>query len=63
MLVRLFGQGLGELVSPGGSLVLSGILAEQADEVLAAGQQQGFKQVERRKEEDWVALRVMRDKA
>ena len=62
VLVRLFGQGLGELVSPGGSLVLSGILAEQADEVLAAGQQQGFRQVERRQEEDWVALRVMRDK-
>jgi len=46
------------LVSPGGILVLSGILAEQADRVEAAAQTHGMKQVARRQIGDWVALAV-----
>jgi ribosomal protein L11 methyltransferase len=56
VLVRLLGDGLGELLLPGGRLVLSGILEEQAGEVVLAGEEQGLKLVEKRHREDWVAL-------
>ena len=36
VIIDLFDGGLGELVAPGGSLVLSGILAEQSGGVEAA---------------------------
>jgi ribosomal protein L11 methyltransferase len=58
VLVRLFGEGLGELVTPGGRLILSGILAEQAGEVLAASRQRGFYLEMERLSGDWVALVV-----
>jgi ribosomal protein L11 methyltransferase len=60
VLIRLFAAGLGELVTPGGWLVLSGILAEQADGVIAAAEQHGLHLVERRQVGDWVALAVSR---
>jgi ribosomal protein L11 methyltransferase len=41
---------------PGGLLVASGILAEQADEVAAALVCAGFDEPERRQSGDWVAL-------
>ena len=56
VLVRLLDQGLGELVTPGGWLVLSGILAEQSPEVEAALQKHGLHLVERLQSGDWVAL-------
>ena len=56
VLVRLLDEGLGELVSPGGWLVLSGILAEQSPEVEAALIPHGLKLLERRQSGDWVAL-------
>jgi len=56
VLVRLLGEGLGELVSQRGRLVLSGILAEQAGEVERAGEEQGLKLIEKRQREDWVTL-------
>ena len=60
VLVRLFEQGMGELVSPAGKLILSGILAEQADEVAEAACQHGFPLIERLQSGDWVALTVQR---
>lgn len=60
VLVRLFGQGLGELVSPNGKLILSGILAEQADEVAEAARQHSFNKVELLQSGDWIALTVQR---
>jgi ribosomal protein L11 methyltransferase len=56
VIVRLFGDGLADLVSPGGVLILSGILADQAGEVEAAAEAKGLTLYERRQEGDWVAL-------
>jgi ribosomal protein L11 methyltransferase len=56
VLVQLLDQGLGELVLPGGWLILSGILEEQSPDVEIALKKQGFHQVEKRQMGDWVAL-------
>jgi len=56
VIIRLLDEGLGRLVSPGGWLVLSGILQEQAGEVQAALQEAGLQMLERRQIGDWVAL-------
>ena len=60
VLVRLFDQGLSDLVSPSGKLILSGILAEQADEVAEAARRHGFGHIELLQSGDWVALTVQR---
>ena len=60
VIIRLFGLGLAKLVSPGGRLVLSGILQEQADRVIAAAAEKGMKLIEKRQLEDWVALMCRR---
>ena len=60
VIVRLLDARLAELVSPGGALVLSGILAEQAGEVEAALQRHGLQLSERRQEGDWVAMVALR---
>jgi ribosomal protein L11 methylase PrmA len=62
VLVRLFEAGLGELVASDGRLILSGILAEQAGEVLEAAGQHGFRLETERRSGDWVALVVRREK-
>lgn len=56
VIVRLFTAGLADLVTPAGTLVLSGILAEQAEEVRTAAEQHGLEFNEMRQIEDWVAL-------
>ena len=56
VIIRLFDAGLADLVAPAGMLVLSGILAEQAEDVKAAAQQHGLHFQEMRQIEDWVAL-------
>ncbi len=58
VIVRLFEAGLARLVSPGGRLILSGILAEQSEAVLAAAGRQGFDLLEKRQMGDWVALEM-----
>jgi len=55
-IIRLFGVGLTDLVAPGGVLILSGILAEQAESVQSAAEEYGLKFVEKRRLEDWVAI-------
>jgi ribosomal protein L11 methyltransferase len=55
VIVRLFEAGLAELVAPAGMLVLSGILAEQAEDVKTAAAQHGLHFKEMRQIEDWVA--------
>jgi len=42
VIVRLFDAGLADLVAPAGVLVLSGILAEQAEDVKTAAAQHGL---------------------
>ena len=56
VIIRLFDDGLADLVEHGGTLVLSGILAEQASGVEAAGQAKGLEFVERVQQNDWVAI-------
>jgi len=56
VIIRLFDAGLADLVEPGGALVLSGILAEQAEKVIAAAQAHRLVLSERRQMGDWVAL-------
>jgi len=58
VIIRLFDEGLAKLVAPGGSLILSGILAEQAEGVISAARAHGVKLIEDRQSGDWVALVV-----
>ncbi len=54
---------LAEPLAPGGHLILSGILEEKAESVLAAAANHGLTEVERRQEGDWVALVVRSEDA
>ena len=45
-------------VAPGGSVILSGILVDQADVVLDAFSRAGFELERRRDEDEWAALRL-----
>jgi ribosomal protein L11 methyltransferase len=56
ILIRLFDAGLADLIAPGGSIILSGILEHQAADVIAAGERYGLKLVSSRQINDWVAL-------
>lgn len=56
VLVRLLEAGLGDLLSPGGMLVMSGILQEQAQTVIEAAQSHGLERTGQRQMGDWVAL-------
>ena len=56
VIIRLFDAGLAELVAPGGTLVLSGILDDQAGGVIEAAQASGLRFVEQRKITDWVVI-------
>lgn len=56
VLIRLFDAGMAELLEPGGTIILAGILAEQAESVRAAGEAHGLMFTELRQIGDWVAL-------
>jgi len=58
VIIQLFEDGLADLVTPGGSLILAGIIEEQAADVLAAARARGLELADRRQINDWVALRV-----
>lgn len=60
VLVRLFEAGMADLVEPGGVIVLSGILEEQAQSVIEAAQAHGLVLSGRRQMGDWVALACSR---
>ena len=60
VIVRLFESGLAELMEENGALILSGILQEQAQNVIEAAQAKGLKLNERAQMGDWVALRMNR---
>jgi ribosomal protein L11 methyltransferase len=49
---------LAAAVAPGGKLILSGMIAEQEAEVTATAAVQNLQVIDRRTEEDWVALVV-----
>ena len=56
IIVRLFGDGLTDLMEPGGTVILSGIMQGQEQSVLKAAQAQGLVLNEREEMGDWVAL-------
>ena len=56
IIIRLFADGLGKLMQPGGVLVLSGILKEQESRVLEAADEYGLKLINRKQMGDWVSL-------
>ncbi len=58
ILKRLLDAGMGDLIAPGGVLILSGILEEQVDDMLAKIEEHGLQLIEQRMIEDWVALVV-----
>ena len=60
IIIRLFDAGLADLVEPNGEIILSGILAHQAESVVAAGQAKGLKKSDQHQIGDWVALAMSR---
>ena len=56
VIVRMFSDGLADLISPNGVIILSGILSEQAEEVEIEAQERGLVHLERMQIGDWVAL-------
>ncbi|MBE0409796.1 MAG: 50S ribosomal protein L11 methyltransferase [Anaerolineales bacterium] len=56
VLVRMLADGLGKTLTPGGSLILAGILVEQAVEVITAALGQGLRLVNENHMGDWIAL-------
>lgn len=55
--ISLLEAGMADLLKPGGQLVLSGILDEQAPQVVQAAERSGLSLLETRQINDWVALR------
>jgi len=60
VIIRLFDAGLADLIEDDGVIVLSGILQEQAQGVIQAGQAKSLRMSERRQMGDWVALMMSR---
>lgn len=60
VIIRLFDAGLAEVIDDGGAILLSGILQEQAQNVIAAAQAKGLRMNARKQMGDWVALTMRR---
>ncbi len=60
VIIRLFEAGLADLVEPNGEIILSGILAHQAESVIEAAQAKGLGMNDQRQMGDWVALSLKR---
>ena len=60
VIVRLFDAGLADLIERRGAIILSGILQEQEQTVIEAGQAKGLSMTQRRQMGDWVALTMSR---
>ena len=60
ILIRLFEAGMADLIEDNGTIILSGILDEQEQDVIEAGQAQGLRMNERIQMGDWVALTMSR---
>lgn len=56
VIIDLLDHDLGDLVTPGGTLILSGILAEQSGDVEAALSKYELLLIDKRLQADWVAL-------
>jgi ribosomal protein L11 methyltransferase len=62
VLIRLFDAGMAETITPGGVIILAGILAEQSQSVREAAESKGLKYIDERHSGDWVALVMKRAK-
>ncbi|MFN2236361.1 MAG: 50S ribosomal protein L11 methyltransferase [Anaerolineales bacterium] len=51
---------MGDLIAPGGVLVLSGILEEQIGEMVTKISEHGLQVIEQRMINDWVAIVVQK---
>jgi ribosomal protein L11 methyltransferase len=60
IIIRLFDAGLADLVEPNGEIILSGILAHQAQNVIEAAQAKGLRRNDQRQMADWVAISLKR---
>lgn len=60
VIVRLFDAGLADLIQDDGAIILSGILQEQEQRVVEAGQAKGLEMIEQKQMGDWVALTMSR---
>ena len=60
IIIRLFDAGMADLIEENGAIILSGILQEQEESVIEAGQAHGLRTKERRQMGDWVALTMSR---
>ena len=60
VIIRLFDAGLADLIEENGVIILSGILQEQAQSVIEAGQARGLRLNKRKQMGDWVALTMSR---
>jgi len=60
ILIRLFDVGLADLVEDDGTLILSGILQGQEQNLIEAGQAKGLRVNERMQMGDWIALTMSR---
>jgi ribosomal protein L11 methyltransferase len=60
IIIRLFDDGLADLVEPGGVLILSGILQDQRQSVVEAAQAKGLRMKESSHIGDWVSLAMSR---
>jgi len=60
VILVLIEEGLSDLVEPGGHLVLSGILAHQAHEIIQAANENGLNLKEIKQIEDWNAIDLIK---
>jgi ribosomal protein L11 methyltransferase len=60
IIIRLLDAGLADLAEPGGEVILSGIMLEQAEAVIEAAQARGLVLNVREQMGDWVALAMRR---
>ena len=60
VIIRLFDAGLADLIDEQGTILLSGILQEQAQSVVEAAQAKGLQTKDRKQMGDWVALSMSR---
>ncbi len=56
VIIRLLDAGLHQLLSPGGTIILSGVLDHQADDVIKACERKDLQLVEKIQSQDWIAL-------
>lgn len=63
IIIKFLNEGLRDILTSGGTLIVSGILAEQAGQVIAGLHEAGLAVVEQRQDGDWTAFAAKTDSA